>query len=43
MRFSALDPKIEVNQNFGVNEKGVKGSIWDSELCGNRYPCSWLN
>jgi len=26
MRISALDPKIEGNQNFGVNGKGVKGT-----------------
>lgn len=32
VHIAALDPKIEGNQNFGLNYNGVKGVVWDDAL-----------
>jgi nucleoside-diphosphate-sugar epimerase len=32
VHIAALDPKIEGNQNFGVNYNGTKGVVWDDAL-----------
>jgi nucleoside-diphosphate-sugar epimerase len=32
VHIAALDPKIEGNQNFGVNWNGINGIDWDDKL-----------